>query len=413
MSEESESPTQGQTEQDESADSSGAAVDLTLYRVNRLGREIFVGNKTILITAIQTRRVRGDDLIFDEGSDTWGFARKHPVFLEATGQSVEDIERRRTKESKWVRWIRFLINAGIIGFLLYLVVGYSKTIEFKLGDGDGSLQNLSGNLGPKSDAKGEGSGEGSGDGSGDGADEQGYAELNALLKKEEEDSLGTGQTIEQIFDLSEEGVLDNRVLFEEANTLSDMELLRQAQRVSSEMTERQNTNTPVGRAMYDQLQTALAKASFVSQRNLTLQSEEHRGANTIISHLKAQLQRVCVAIYSERFCELKRLHPHWKDTVILSITAQEVLYGMSPEQVEAAWGRASRISKERGGYRHCYGSSCERSVWIYEGRVRERGRAEEQRGHGEEEKEEKVKSESKSKSKSKPKQNRESKRRNR
>ena len=25
----------------------------------------------------------------------------------------------------------------------------------------------------------------------------------------------------------------------------------------------------------------------------------------------------------------------------------------------------------RGGYRHCYGSACERSVWLYAGEVRE------------------------------------------
>ena len=66
--------------QDESNESSSQE-DNSYYRVNRLGREIFAGNKSLLITAIQTRRVRGDDLIFDESSDTWGFARKHIVFL--------------------------------------------------------------------------------------------------------------------------------------------------------------------------------------------------------------------------------------------------------------------------------------------------------------------------------------------
>ena len=122
--------------------------DTLYYRVNRLGREIFVGNKSLLITAIQSRRVRGDDLIFDESSDTWGFARKHPVFLEATGQGIEEVKRAQTKQSKWGKWINFLINAGLIGVLLYLMINYSKTIEFKLGDGESDFQNMSASFSP-------------------------------------------------------------------------------------------------------------------------------------------------------------------------------------------------------------------------------------------------------------------------
>ena len=33
---------------------------------------------------------------------------------------------------------------------------------------------------------------------------------------------------------------------------------------------------------------------------------------------------------------------------------------MTPEQVELAWGRASKIIRERDGYRHCYGSGCDK-----------------------------------------------------
>jgi hypothetical protein len=365
--------TAGSASAEDSTAGKASAGEQTYYRVNRLGREIFTGNKPILIAAIQTRRVRGDDLIFDEGTDTWGFARKHPVFLEATGQSIEDLERTRSSGSRWSRWIKLIANAALIGVILYFVISYSKTIEFRLGDGETEFKNFASQRKTKEKSvdSSEGAGAGEGDGEGDG-----YAEINALLQKEEEDSIKRGQEIEQIFDLNQEGVLENRILFEEGNTLSDMELLRRAQRVSSEMTERLNTNVPVGRAMYDRLQKAMAIASFVSQRNLTLKSKEHRGANTIISYLRTQLQRVCVAIYSDEFCKLKKDHPGWKDTVILSIVEREVLFGMSPEQVEAAWGRASSIKRERGGYRLCYGSGCERSVWVFEGHVREQGRPE-------------------------------------
>ena len=371
------SQNQNDEEHNESEDGNSPE-DNSYYRVNRLGREIFVGPKSHLILAIQSRRIRGDDLIFDDSSDTWNFARKHPIFLEATGQRSEEIERTRKKHGIWGRWFRFLVNAGLIGFLLYLLISYSENIEFKLGDGDSdfsdapfrsSLNNKT--VEQKMDSDGSGSGSGSGDG--DGSDGEGYAEINALLEKEETDQIRKGDEIKQIFDLRAEGILENRFLFDEANTLSDMELLKQAQRVSSEMTQRENTNTKIGQAMYEQLQEAQAVASFVSQRNLALHQKEHRGANTISSQIQSQLHRVCLLIYNKRFCDLKKEHPDWKNTVVTSILKNEVLYAMNPEQVEAAWGRASRIVRERGGFKHCYGSGCEKSVWIFEKEVREIG----------------------------------------
>lgn len=352
--------------QDESNESSSQE-DTSYYRVNRLGREIFAGDKSLLITAIQTRRVRGDDLIFDESSDTWGFARKHIVFLEATGQGLEEVKRQKSTEQKWSKWLRFILYAGLIGFLLYLMINYSKTIEFNLGDGDSDFKEFSSNRLNNAASMESSEGSGSGDGQGDA---QSYAEMNALLQKEE-DGLSRGQAIEQIFDLRAEGIMENQVLFEEASTLSDLELLKRAQRVSSEMTQRENTNVPIGKSMYEKLQEAQAIANFVAQRNLTLQQTEHRGANTILAQLRLQLQKVCTAIYSDDFCQLRRQHPDWKESVLKSVLRREVLYGMSPEQVELAWGRASSIKRDRGGYRHCYGSACERSVWLYAGEVRE------------------------------------------
>ena len=90
------------TETQDESDDSSAQDDTSYYRVNRLGREIFAGNKSLLITAIQTRRVRGDDLIFDESSDTWGFARKHVVFLEATGQGLEEVHGNDKVLGSWL-----------------------------------------------------------------------------------------------------------------------------------------------------------------------------------------------------------------------------------------------------------------------------------------------------------------------
>ena len=142
------------------------------------------------------------------------------------------------------------------------------------------------------------------------------------------------------------------------------------------MTQRENTNVAIGKSMYEKLQEAQAIANFVAQRNLTLQQTEHRGANTILAQLRLQLQKLCTSIYSEDFCRLRRQYPSWKESVLTAVLSREVLYGMRPEQVELAWGRASSIKREKGGYRHCYGSGCERSVWLYAGEVREFGQAE-------------------------------------
>lgn len=366
-----------QTETQDGAEDNAPQEDNSYYRVNRLGREIFAGNKGLLVAAIQNRRIRGDDLIFDESTDTWGFARKHPVFLEATGQGIDEVKRQQKKGRNWSKWVRFIIYAGLIGFLLYMMINYSKTIEFKLGDGDSDFKEFSSSSPTNNDQSMESS-EGAGNGSeGEGGDIQGYAEMNALLQKEE-NGVSQGKAIEQIFDLRAEGIMENQVLFEEASTLSDLELLKRAQRVSSEMTQRENTNVTVGQSMYEKLQEAHAIANFVVQRNLTLQQTEHRGAHTILAQLRLQLQKVCISIYSEDFCRLRRQHPGWKESVLTAVINREVLYGMSPEQVELAWGRASSIKRERGGYRHCYGSGCDRSVWLYEGEVREFGKALEQ-----------------------------------
>ena len=99
--------------------------------------------------------------------------------------------------------------------------------------------------------------------------------------------------------------------------------------------------------MYEKLQEAHAIANFVAQRNLTLQQTEHRGANTILAQLRLQLQKVCNTIYSDDFCRLRRQHPDWKESILKSVLRREVLYGMSPEQVELAWGRASSIKRPR------------------------------------------------------------------
>ena len=363
-----------EVQQESKSPSSDAASPGIQYRVNRLGREVFVGDRILLVRAIQSRKVRGDDLIFDESEGLWSFARKHEVFIEATGDGLDELKRAREKKGNRSKWIRFIINVGVVGVILYLLTSYSKTIEFRLGEGDQDLESEfrpssfsgKGDSGEQSEGGGgEGDGDGAGQGKSDGT--EGYAELNELLTENSPRRRGQGEEIQQIFDLNAEGMRDNPLVQE--NTLSDDVLIMRAQEMSASASRQMRDQGKVGEQVYDMLQEARAIATFVAQRNVN-----HQGAGVLLSQLKTQLREVCSLLHSAPFCRIKDKHPDWRDAIIEAVLKREVLFGMSAGQVEAAWGRASRITRERDGVRHCYGPSCDRSVWISEGEVREFGK---------------------------------------
>ena len=350
----------------------------TLYRVNRLGSEVFVGNKDRLLQAIQSRRVRGDDLIHDQAEDLWGFARKHPVFLEATGQGEEETRRARESSGKLGQWLRFMVNALALGGMLYLLIAYSETIEFKINEDRGEFNNVgeasqanasSTQIGSNSDgsdgsgSSGEG-GEGEG-GAGKGGESDGGGGAGGTGKGGDNarGRMGAQSEILQIFDLSAEGMESNPLVLEQ-NTLSDDELITRAQSVASEIGHALKERNDVSLNALTQLQEAYAIATFVETRNIN-----HGGARNVREQLWSQLKRVCEELHSRRFCELKERQPRWSDTVINSVLRAEVLHGMTPPQVEAAWGRASKVFVESPGRRHCYGSGCERSVLVVESHV--------------------------------------------
>lgn len=345
------------SERSASSDQSGP-----IYRVNRLGREIFAGNKALLITAIQSRRVRGDDLIYDQAQDLWGFARKHAVFLEATGQGLEESQRNRETDSSLGKWLRFLVNAAAIGIILYLLISYSEKIEFKLKEEATEMSSRPDLRSSKSSADSEGSGAGSGEGEGGGGQGSGGGADSGNGKPQRQEF--SRREIKQIFDLNAEGMRDAALVLE--NTLSDEELLSQVQYVSAVTTSTLRDEGKVDQQSFNRLQEARAIATFVAMRN-----NKHKGARLLLSQINHQLKQVCAFIYSDQFCALKRDHPDWRDSAITAILNREVLYGMTPPQVEAAWGRASRIRRERDGYRYCYGAGCDRSVWMTSGHVRE------------------------------------------
>lgn len=360
------------------AKSSSRPEEATLYRVNRLGSEIFVGDRERLLQAIQTRRIRGDDLIHDRAEDLWGFARKHPVFLEATGQAEEESSRARESSGRLTQWLRFLVNALLLGGLLYLLIAYSETIEFKINEERGEFGELTerstrsgaslvGSQSDGSDGQGSSGEGGEGEGGGESEGEEGSASDSAMGEGEggaDPENPGMRREIVQIFDLSAEGMESNPLVLEQ-NTLSDDELVAQAQGVVSEVGHTLKEQNQVSRQSFTHLQSAYAIATFVETRNIN-----HRGARNIREQIRAQLSRVCQELHSPRFCELKERQPRWSDTVISAIVRGEVLHGMTPPQVEAAWGRASRVRAESLGQRHCYGTGCERSALVVDGLVK-------------------------------------------
>lgn len=345
------------------------------YRVNRLGREIFSGDRLLLVRAIQARKIRGDDLIYDQEYDVWSFARKHEIFLEATGQGLDELQRQRAQQSSRGKWLRFIFNVGLIVLILSYLTMISKNIEFKLGDGEVDEFEMVSSQTTSSQEQTEDSrseAEGSTGSEGEDEESEGYAALSELLQAQERARPALGEEIKQVFDLSADGMRDSPLV--QQSTLSDEELIERAQVISSEASRQLRDEERFEIKIYSQLQEARAVVTFVSQRNPT-----HQGAGVLLSQIKTQLKQACASLYDVAFCKVKDRHPEWRDAVIRSVLRREVLFGMTASQVEAAWGRASEVRRERGGARHCYGPGCERSVWIVDGEVREFGQPSEKK----------------------------------
>ena len=143
----------------------------------------FAGNKSILITAIQQDEF-AEMTIFDESSDTWGFARSTP----SSSKRLTKFDLTTTVETEERTLDPILNQRRSRRPYPYFMINYSKTIDFgwvkervtykSLGESRRAVVRVR-----DGEGSGEGAGDGSGDGDGDGSDEQGYAELNALLKK--------------------------------------------------------------------------------------------------------------------------------------------------------------------------------------------------------------------------------------
>jgi hypothetical protein len=360
------------------------AEDQQVYRVNRAGQEVFSGQLADLEYAIKTRQVRADDLIFDDGSGSWTFARNHEVFVRLLGESLDDLKRSRRASDRRLPLARWLFSVALMSGLLYLLIHYSKRVEFKsrgdtFSDSDSTERPRdlsSATRDPSQDPAqdptggaaegGEGRGGGSASGEGDELDlveSTLAAEARALAARK---ALGPdGEPLEMVFDLEAEGMRgdDALSLTEGQRALSDERLLAMANTLYLKDTQ--------GREGLNDLLRALSLTEFVARRALHRDQREHAEAKLTIAHLNERFLSRCAALKSAEECRVQVQHPRWPEATLKAITARRALRGMSKAQVEAAWGRAQSVSAVEGGSRACYDPRCERSVLMVGGVVAE------------------------------------------
>ena len=363
--------------------------DQQIYRVNRAGQEVLSGQLPDLEYAIKTRQVRADDLIFDDGSNSWTFARNHEVFVRLSGEGLDDLKRSRRASERRLPILRWLISVLAMSGLLYLLVHYSKSVEFR--QRDDSFEGLEaqppsktqrassdasggpkGNEGKGGEGRGEGQGGGGGAGGAEGAgsaegDELDIvesalaAEARALAARK---ALGPdGEPLEMVFDLEAEGMRGEEALSltEGQRALSDERLLATANTLYLK-------DTP-GREGLNDLLRALSLSEFVARRALHRDQREHAEAKLTIAHLNERFLSRCAAIKSVEECRAQVAHPRWSEAALKAISARRALRGMSKAQLEAAWGRPQSVSRLEAGTRACYDARCERWALLVEGAV--------------------------------------------
>jgi hypothetical protein len=105
----------------------------------------------------------------------------------------------------------------------------------------------------------------------------------------------------------------------------------------------------------------------LAQKSMRLESSEHpdlETTKTLIKELSKAFMDLCTSLHSDRFCTVKETNPHWPDVVVRSVTQEAALVGMTTEQLNASWGSAEVIKRERRGRRHCFSADCKRSALL-------------------------------------------------
>jgi len=340
-----------------------------LYRVNRLGREVFCGELPDFEDAIKSQQIRPDDLIFDEQLQNWTFARNHEVFMRLSGAAFDELKKNRQERRSSIPFGRIFSSVLILSAILYILMNYSKSIQFKSREGSEALSDTrelrdtrgAADQGDSAAESGAGTGAGKGQGlaEGQGLEETSLSELDEERRATRDLN---GEPLEMVFDLEAEGLKEHDILklTRGQAALRDEALLTRANEIYA-ANER-------GRHGLNRLLEAIGYVEFVLRRAQTRDGKEHAKAKLTLAHLNERFVSRCESLYAPKVCALKVEHPRWSDGTIQAIVNQRVLVGMTRDQAELAWGRPKKVSRQRaeGGLAAelCYDASCERALTV-------------------------------------------------
>lgn len=338
-----------------------------IYRVNRLGREIFHGPLLDFEEAIKRQHIRPDDLIFDEELNNWTFARNHQVFMRLSGEGFDELKKSRYHSKKRFPLGRIFITILLLSGFLYILMNYSKNIEFQQREGNFELTDDR-DLQQGKDQSDQGK-EGQGDSGSDSQQGSGGLDLASISELDEEGRANqdlNGEPLEMVFDLEAEGLKERDVieLTRNQKALTDEKLLARANAIY--------IADQSGRHGLNKLLEAIGYVEFVIRRAQTRDGKDHAEAKLTLAHLNERFVTRCETLYPPKFCALKVEHPRWTDGTIQAIVHQKILVGMSRAQAELSWGRPSKtIRIESDGQRGrilelCYDAKCERSFRVKE-----------------------------------------------
>jgi hypothetical protein len=323
------------------------------FRVNRQGKEIFNGGKVEFEQAVKAQKIRADDLIWDNESNSWTFARNHAIFRSSNQEALDILlKKRRAKERKtWI--MRGLMSFIVISGMMWVLVHYSKKIEFNPREAGGfadSSEMPQENKDQKS--KDDGATNVASNGSMMDNIELNDLELEKITKNQEKQNQ---EEIEMVFDLNADG---NQSFLENLNqneSLSNKKLLEQAQKLLDYPgVSLQDSNAA--------LQEAFGIVDFVLNRSKRENKNDQTktSAQNLQRRIESKYKTQCDQLHGADFCTLKLKHMTWSDQTITAITQNKILIGMNQEQAMESWGNAIKEVNENKNINHCYDANCKK-----------------------------------------------------
>lgn len=347
------------------------------YRVTRAGREVFAGNQRALVDAARAGQVRDSDLVFDPSTDNWVFARSHPLLdrltdatpppgvprparprreaLDASPTPIAGADARRAKRNRAARkrllggLLMFFAAIAAVG--VWMLVGPGGPGEAMSSYFEEREREQNEPHVPPPVAEGQGGG----------------AAPAAAVAAGPAGS--GGQPAEEVIEVVDPLTFDTawRSAESEGIELSDAERLAYGARYHDAARQvLELEEPPPGDARLDQLLAARHRAEF-ARINLERVDPKHPDIERVgstLGDIETDFQAACRAEHDARFCDLKWKWPDWPDAVVGFVAEEQVVVGMTADQVRESWGRPTRLRRTAGGRQFCYGQLCGRSVTI-------------------------------------------------